>query len=256
MNFPDNTAAFDFEAKALANNYTVVCPTLRGYPPSDVPDYTDAYDLMTVASGFFAILDHFGAEKAFVGGHGFGGAAIQTSTFLHPERVLGLIIINSPIAPKFYDLVNHDSEQQKLSEYTIPCIRYQDGDPKNAEFIVRNIRNPERREELLHYLTESPMHRMLSYYKKSYPAPPYGQKVDTSMMLFRIPALIIWDLEEEYFSTKLLDGPPEYLLERLRVVLVPGAGHWSFQDKPAVVSREIRSWLEGLRSETRCEVGT
>jgi pimeloyl-ACP methyl ester carboxylesterase len=251
--FPDNALAFDFQAKELAKDYTVVCPTLRGYPPSDIPDDSDAYDLMIVASDFVAILDRFGVDKAFVGGHDFGGAAMQTFAFLHPERVHGLILINSPIVPAFHDLVNFDSEQQRLSEYTIPYMHYQPGDPKNAEFIVRHIRNRERRQEILDYLTTSPMHGMLNYYKKNYPAPPYGHKVDTTMMLYQIPTLIVWGLEEEYFALKQLDGLPKYFLESLRVVLVPGAGHWSFHDKPAVVSREIQSWLSLMRSEIREE---
>lgn len=246
--FPDNSAAFEQQIVEFSKEYRVVCPTLRGYPPSDIPENVDAYDLTLIVSDILKILDHFHVQRAIVGGHDFGGAAIQMLALLHPERVTGLIIMNSPIVPNFYDLANFDQEQQKLSEYTIRYHQYQPGDDKNEEFVVRNIRDPTRRQAVRDYLTSSPIHGMLSYYKKNYPAPPYGNSVDTCMMLYTVPTLIIWGLEEEYFSLRILDNLPQLFLNTIRLVTVPGAGHWSFRDKPAKVNREIWSWLRELKS--------
>ncbi|KAH6999301.1 Alpha/Beta hydrolase protein [Ilyonectria destructans] len=246
--FPDNGNSFKLQMEEFSREYTVVCPTLRGYPPSDVPKEPESYIIPTVVVGdFLAILDHFNAEKAIVGGHDFGGAAIQSFALRYPERVEGLIIINSPILPRFSDLVNFDKEQQEMSAYTIPFIQYQPGDDKNEEDIVRLIRDATRRQSIKEYLTSSPMHGMFNYYKMNYPAPPYGQEVDTSKYLFRMPTLILWGLEEEYFSLKMLDGLPKHFAQSTRIVFVPGAGHWSFRDQPKRVNQEIQSWLDGLK---------
>lgn len=59
-------------------------------------------------------------------------------------------------------------------------------------------------------------------------------------------ALIIWGLDEEYFSIKILDNLTEWFSNSLRLVNVPRAGHWVFRDKPEIVNRKIRSWLETL----------
>ncbi|KAF9770010.1 hypothetical protein IL306_012488 [Fusarium sp. DS 682] len=172
-----------------------------------------------------AILDHFKAQKAIIGGHDFSGAAVQLLALLHPERVESLIIINSPIVPRMYDLVNHDKDQQAMSAYTIQYIQHQPGDDdKNVDFVVRNIRDEAYREEIWQYLNDSPVEGMFAYYKFNYPGPPYGQVVDTSVMLYQVPTLIIWGLDDEYFSLKMLDHIPNHFKETVRLVTLPGAG--------------------------------
>ncbi|KAK7402893.1 hypothetical protein QQX98_011343 [Neonectria punicea] len=245
--FPDNSSTFSKQVAFFAKSYTVVCPTLRGYPPSDIPGVDDAsYALSTVVGDILAVLDHFKADKAIVSGHDFGGAVIQLLALLHPERVEGLIIINSLIIPRMYDLVNHDQDQQAMSAYTIKYIQYQPDDDKNVDFLVRTIRDEAYREEFRQYLNDCPIEGMFGYYKSNYPGPPYGQVVDTSAMLYQVPTLIIWGLEDEYFSLKMLDQIPNHFKKTLRLVTLPGAGHWSFRGQPERVNQEILSWLDFL----------
>jgi pimeloyl-ACP methyl ester carboxylesterase len=242
--FPDNSNTFSKQVAYFAKSRTVVCPTMRGYPPSDIPEVGDtSYALSTVMGDVIAILDHFKAQKAIIGGHDFGGAAVQLLALLHPERVEGLIIINSPIVPRMYDLVNHDKDQQAMSAYTIQYIQHQPGDDKNVDFVVRNIRDEAYREEIRQYLNDSPVEGMFAYYKFNYPGPPYGQVVDTSVMQYQVPTLIIWGLDDEYFSLKMLDHIPNHFKETVRLVTLPGAGHWSFREQADRVNQEISSWL-------------
>ncbi|KAJ5833628.1 hypothetical protein N7474_001939 [Penicillium riverlandense] len=245
--FPDNGETFKAQVAEFSKKYTVVCPTLRGFPPSDVPDDVDAYDLSNVVGDMSTILAHFKAEKAIIGGHDFGGAAIQMLALMGPERVAGLILINTPILPRFYDLVNFNEGQQRMSEYTIKFMQYQPGDEKNEGDVVKFIRDPARRQAVWEYMHSSPMHGMFAYYKKNYPGPPYGQKVDTSYMRFQVPTLIIWGVEDEYFSPRFLDQLLQHFLAPIRLVTFPATGHWPFQEQAEKVNREIWSWLEELK---------
>lgn len=245
--FPDNEKTFKAQMAEFSKKYTVVCPTLRGFPPSDVPDDVDAYDLSHVVGDMVTIIGHFKAEKAIIGGHDFGGAAIQMLAMMAPDRIAGLILINTPIMPRLYDLVNFDEGQQKMSEYTLKFMRYQPGDEKNEAEVVKFIRDPARRQEVQEYMRTSPMHGMFAYYKKNYPGPPYSQKVDTSHMRFQVPTLIIWGVEDEYFSPKFLDQVPQIFLAPTRLVTLPGVGHWPFQEQTEKVNQEIWSWLDGLK---------
>jgi pimeloyl-ACP methyl ester carboxylesterase len=206
-----------------------------------------SYDLAVVMQDILAVLDHFRVEKAILRGHDLGGAVIQQMVFLHPSRIAGLSIINSPILPTFNQLVNFDKEQQSLSQYTIQYHQYQARDPIDEEYIVRTIRDPARRRVVQEYLASSSINGMLNYYKKNYPSPPYGKKVDTSFVMYNIPTLIIWGLQDEYFSLKVLDNLPLYFRDTLRLVTLPSAGHWAFRDEYAKVNREISSWLEELK---------
>lgn len=245
--FPDNSETFNAQVMEFSKKYTVVCPTLRGFPPSDAPDDVEAYVLSNVVGDMITILSHFESEKAIVGGHDFGGAAIQMLALMGPERIAGLILINTPLLPRLYDLVNFDEGQQRMSEYTIKFMRYQPGDEKNEADVVKFHRDPARREAVLEYMRSAQMHGMFAYYKMNYPGPPYGQKVDIPYMKFQVPTLIIWGLEDEYFSPKFLDQLPQHFVAPTRLVTFPATGHWPFQEKPAKVNREIWSWLKELK---------
>lgn len=245
--FPDNSNTFSKQVAYFAKSHTVVCPTLRGYPPSDMPEVAEeSYALSAVIGDIIVVLDHFRAKKAIIGGHDFGGAVVQLLALLHPERVEGLIIINSPIIPRMYQLINHDKDQQAMSAYTIAFIQHQEGDDKNVDFVVRTIRDEAHRDEIRQYLNKSPIEGMLAYYKFNYPGPPYGQVIDTSSMLYQVPTVIIWGLEDEYFSAKMLDAIPNYFQETVRLVTLPGVGHWSFREQADRVNQEISSWLTFL----------
>jgi pimeloyl-ACP methyl ester carboxylesterase len=61
-----------------------------------------------------------------------------------------------------------------------------------------------------------------------------------------VPALIVWGMEDPYFSLSFLDDLARWFTQSLRVVTVPKAGHWVFQDAAITVNRELRSWLENL----------
>ncbi|KAF9873171.1 hypothetical protein CkaCkLH20_09334 [Colletotrichum karsti] len=247
--FPDNSNTWNKQMEHFAKRHTVVCPTLRGYPPSDIPEVEEpSYNLVKILGDVIAILDYFNAEKAVIGGHDFGGALIQLVALFHPERVEGLIIINSPILPRFYDLVNHDKDQQAQSAYTIPFIQHQPGNDKNTDFLVQTIRDPAYRDEVRQYVNESPIEGMFAYYKYNYPSPPYDQAVNTSTMLYQVPTLIIWGLDDGAFSLKMLDGIPNHFKESVRLVTLPGVGHWAFREQPDRVNEEISSWLISLSS--------
>jgi pimeloyl-ACP methyl ester carboxylesterase len=247
--FPDNEKTYAKQVTEFRRDHTVITPTLRGYPPSTIPDDLEDYDMRHAATDLLAIVDFFGADKAVMVGHDFGGGVVQVFTLLFPHRVSGLIMINSPILGPFYELLYSNSEQQEMARYTIAYHNYREGDRKDIKYVVRYIRDPQHRASVAAYLEENDIRGMMNHYKKTYPAPPYDQEVDVSGFVFSVPTLILWGLEEEYFHIKFLDGLHRWFTKSVRLVTIPGAGHWAFRDKPELVNREIRSWLECQRLE-------
>lgn len=243
--FPDTGLTYHHQIAEFAKDYTVFVPTLRGFPPSSVPASADCYAIPELVGDIVALLDHLGLHAAHIVGHDWGGVVLQAFSLFHPERIKSLTLLNSPVLQPFLINLQSDPEQQKLSEYTLAYHAYKPGDEKNEDFVVRNIRDPEWRARVAEYLKTSPIDGMLSYYKMGYPAPPYGAPPpeDVSAFIYRVPTLIIWGLDDPYFSPKHLNNLWNWFELSYRFVSVPGAGHWVHQDAPTLVNREIRSWL-------------
>lgn len=243
--FPDTGLTFHHQIVELAKDHSVIVPTLRGYPPSSVPGDSARYTIPELVGDFVALLAHLNLDRAHVAGHDWGGVVLQGLALFHPEKVKSLIILNSPVLRPFLNLVESDPEQQRLAEYTVAYQAYEEGDNKNIEYIVRNIRDDRWRAQIAEYLEGSPLHGMLSYYKMGFPRPPYGAPPpeDPSPFVYRVPTLIVWGLDDEYFSRKHLNDLWDWFDGSYRFVSVPGAGHWVHQDAPQAVNREIRSWL-------------
>lgn len=240
--FPDHDGSYAAQVGEFSRDHLVVTPRLRGYPPSSVPTRVESYALPTVAEDVAAVVEHFGRGPAIVVGHDWGGALAQAFALRFPHLVRGLALLNAPVLSTFGSVVNNDPEQQAMSAYTLPYLRYRPGDDKNIEFVTRNIRNPAWRRAISWYLDENPIDGMMAYYKANYSAPPYSQQRPTGY-IYGVPTLIVWGTEDEYFAPAVLDGLTRYFAAPLRLATVPGAGHWVHQDAPQQVNREIRSWL-------------
>jgi len=157
-----------------------------------------------------------------------------------------MIVINAPIIPVFLPLIEFDAEEQYYARYTIPYYTYEPPQPKNVSRLVEHIRNETYRDEIAAYLEASPITGMLNFYKNNYPGPPYGRNVSTEGWVQKVPTLLLWGEEDPYFSPKLLDGLIGWFDEGIRLVTVPGAGHWAFRDKWFAVDLEIWSFLDSV----------
>jgi len=157
-----------------------------------------------------------------------------------------LVLFNTPISPTFLPLVEVDAGQQNLSEYTLKYFAYEPGQPKNVSFITRNIRNTTYRAEIANYLTSNPIFGTLDFYNDNYPRPPYAEHFNLSSFVYKMPSMILWGTEEEYFSSKTIYRIESWFAKGVRLATVPGAGHWVFKDDVEKTNREIKSFLAYL----------
>ncbi|PON19970.1 hypothetical protein TGAM01_v211165 [Trichoderma gamsii] len=245
---PDNEMTWSKQIDDFSKDHTVILPTVRGYPPSDVPLYENAYEGHIMASDMVALLDHLDFDKAVFAGGDIGGIIVQKLAWYHPDRVAGLVIFNTLIMGTMMHLIHHDKEQQEISKFSVKFINHNPGDPWDVDHVVRTIEDPEYRAKIKKYLQESPEGGMFYFFRKNYPGPPYGQDIDTSGMHYTMPCIIIWGMNEPYLSDKILDGFYKWFDQSVRVVTLPNAGHWLWRDDPVKVNRELRWWLNALEA--------
>lgn len=94
---PEIAYSWRHQIEPLAKaGFHVIAPDVRGVGFTDSPPNKEDYQLKYRLADLCGILDHFGYEKAIFVGHDFGGAIIWGMGLHHPDRVAGLISMNSP----------------------------------------------------------------------------------------------------------------------------------------------------------------
>lgn len=79
--------------------FHVIAPDQRGYGASDAPASIEDYGLEHLTGDLAALLDAFGIERAVFAGHDWGGFVTWAMPAMFPERVAGLIGVNTPYVP-------------------------------------------------------------------------------------------------------------------------------------------------------------
>lgn len=93
-------------------DFYVIAPDLRGMGDSNRALDIKLYEKDGMAEDIFAIADALEIESFYLGGHDWGGAIVQEMTFMYPERIKKLIIINMVI-------INNAIGQAKAAEILV-----------------------------------------------------------------------------------------------------------------------------------------
>jgi pimeloyl-ACP methyl ester carboxylesterase len=99
--FPELAFSWRHQIKALADaGRWVIAPDQRGYGLSSKPEAIAEYDIDRLTGDMVGLLDHLGVEKAVFCGHDWGGIVVWQAPLIHPDRVAGVIGLNTPFMPR------------------------------------------------------------------------------------------------------------------------------------------------------------
>lgn len=98
--YPQTSAMWHAVAPALARDYRVICPDLRGYgrslKPATDPSHTP-YSKRAMAGDILAVMDRFGHDRFLIGAHDRGARVAHRLAADHSDRVIALSTLD--IAP-------------------------------------------------------------------------------------------------------------------------------------------------------------
>lgn len=95
--WPELAFSWRHQIKALSEaGIRVIAPDQRGYGATDRPEPVEAYDIEHLTADLVGLLDHLKIEKAIFVGHDWGGFVVWQMPLRHPDRVAGVVGLNTP----------------------------------------------------------------------------------------------------------------------------------------------------------------
>lgn len=95
--WPELAFSWRHQIKALGDaGIRVIAPDQRGYGATSRPEAIEDYDIEHLTGDLVELLDHLNIAKAVFVGHDWGGFVVWQMPLRHPDRVAGVVGINTP----------------------------------------------------------------------------------------------------------------------------------------------------------------
>jgi pimeloyl-ACP methyl ester carboxylesterase len=99
--FPELAFSWRHQLKACeAAGRWAIAVDQRGYGLSSRPAPVEDYDIVHLTGDLVRLMDHLGIEKAVLCGHDWGGIIVWQAPLRHPDRIAGVIGVNTPFMPR------------------------------------------------------------------------------------------------------------------------------------------------------------
>jgi len=243
--FPLHSDMWAPQVACLAAGHRVIVPDLKGFGKSSAPDDVSAYSMADYAAQVAGLLRELGIERAVLGGLSMGGYVAFSFLAAHIDMVEGLVLADTRAGRDAPEVLQRRTDQQEqVRREGIPGP----GPAGLVETLLAGLLAPATRETRPQLVDQ--VRRMMAS------NPPAGyigaleamkNRPDSTDLLggFSVPALVLVGEHDG-------PAPPDVVRhwqERLpdsRLVVVPGAGHLSNLEAPAVFNAEVSDFLDRL----------
>ncbi len=251
--FPEFWYCWRHQLPALAAaGFHAVAPDLRGYNESDKPRAVRDYRLDLLVADVAGLIDHFGARRAVVVGHDWGGVLAWRLAMLHPERIERLVVLNAP-HPGALARERSNLRQWLRSWYTLffqlpllPEWLARVGDQALLERMLR--RQPVHagafgRDDIRQYkqalARPGALTAALNWYRA---AMRYSRQELADVRPITAPTLLLWGDRDPYLGVWFTRGLERWV-PGIRVERFADASHWLQNDIPERINRALVEFL-------------
>jgi pimeloyl-ACP methyl ester carboxylesterase len=257
--FPEFWYAWRHQIEALAADFHVVAPDLRGYNRSEKPSGVESYQLNRLVDDVVALIEHFGAGQANVVGHDWGGVIAWGFGHRYPEHLERLVVMNAP-HPEALERELRSPTQLARSWYAfafqlprIPEFLFGSIDGWLAALLRDDPVNPETfdKDDIERYeraiARPGALTAALNYYRAfgrtqlrrwSGADGEHGARNRT----IEPRTLVIWGEQDRALGVELTEGLEQWVPD-IRVERLPEASHWVQNDAPERVNELLEAFL-------------
>ena len=235
--FTLDTRMWDDQFLPLAVNHRVVRYDLRGFGKSAVPTgerYSHVADLR-------ALLDHLHIEQATLVGLSKGGGVALDFALAHPQRVLGVALIDSILGGFAWSAAGKARDEAVWVAARAGGIA-----AAKASWLAHPLFAPAMRQPAVaarlaqiiddysgwHFFNDDPEERM---------RPPAATRLDE----LTVPVLVLVGDQDlpDFVEIAAIIGAQ---VPQSRTLVLPGAGHMANMEAPAAVTHALLDFLAGL----------
>jgi pimeloyl-ACP methyl ester carboxylesterase len=262
--FPESHRTWRGVAPRLQDRFRLIMPDQRGFAASDQPKDESEYGADKVVADLFALADALGIDRFGLVGHDWGGAIAWAAAIKGDPRIERLAIVNAPHPVIFQKSLIEDADQRAASQYITafrtPGLEQAVGVMGLDTFFDKSfgshvdlalIPAEERAQYIAEWSQPGTLTAMLNWYRASQlVVPPPGVTVPIpdwvlgAFPVIRIPTLVVWGMKDKALLPVQLEGL-DRLVEDLRIVRVPDAGHFIPWERPEAVAAALGPFLGG-----------
>ncbi len=261
--FPECWYSWRHQIPFLARRFKVVAPDLRGYGRSDKPEGVSAYTLDKLVGDVKGLIEAFGAPRAHVVSHDWGGAVAWMFAVSHPELLDRLVVMNAPHPAAFARELSAGLRQLKRSWYMfffqlphVPEAAFRANDYAVLKRSFRGwaIDKSAFPDEVLDELAreagrQGALTGGINYYRAMMRGNLKQMMRNREALTFGFPrlsrpTLLIWAEEDRALEKELTYGLDRYFEEgMLTIRYVPTCSHWVQQEQPLLVNEFLDEFL-------------
>ncbi len=224
------------QIEAFAPHFHTLAWDARGYGDSD--DYEGELDFSDFSRDLVKVLDHFGVEKAHIGGLSMGGRIAQDFNALFPERVKSLILVST-----FSGFNNFtDAEKQHFIDIRRRPLVEEGKEPKDiAPVVAKTLIGPDATEEQFQRLVDSmaALHKD-SYIKTVTATTRYDRTAELENIA--VPTLLLFG-EKDGLTRPDMGEQMASRVKDCDFIVIPRAGHLVNLEQPDLFNETVLQFL-------------
>lgn len=279
--WPELAYSWKHQISALADiGFRVLAPDNRGFGASDAPHNVSDYHIDKLVGDVAGLLDWAGVERAVIVGHDWGGILAWHFAMLRPDRIAGVVGVNTPHLPRgdqppteafrayagddhyivrfqepgaaealfsrdvdafFKFIFGGPPPGLQLSDLTASATHLLDRFEKFEPSEARYVVVPDAdREVFVRAYEKTGFSGGINWYRNF---DANWQRMDGVDPVVRAPCLMI-SAEKDFMLPPSLTRWMEFLTPDLEKHVIDNIGHWTQWEAPEALNQHLCDWLQ------------